>query len=101
MIFRRRRPQPTEWPAQGLARQIASGLLGLAHRLTEPMTRWSRMQRACIVFVGLPLAVALVWAGQAGWGFGVGVVSIVLFWLAALPNEGGADQPGNASDPKE
>lgn len=99
MIFRRRRSQPIEWPAQSIARQLAAGVLQLAGRLAQPMTRWSRLQRASIVFVGLPIAVALVWLGYTGWGFGIGAVSIVLFWLAALPVEfppvpdDSADQP--------
>lgn len=45
------------------------------------------MQRACIVFIGLPIAVALVWLGYPGWGLIAGVLSTALFWLAALPVE--------------
>lgn len=81
MLFRRRRP-PATWPSQGIAFRIGQGLGQLGHY----MAGWSRMTRATIVIVGMALAIALFWLGLMGWGVGVGLTALALFWLT-LPSD--------------
>lgn len=99
MFFRRAKQRRAEiaQATHGALMLMVVRFVDLVRRTVEPMTRWTRLQRAGVVLVGMPLAVALLWAGWRGTAVTVGGLSIVLFWLIALPSppaggEGG-DQP--------